>query len=60
MFSEEEDKPGGPAVALISDRLWQRAFNRSKKIPRTGDNAARPELHRDRRHAAGDHFAAGQ
>src|SRR5437660_3947768 len=27
-FSEDEDKVGGPPVVLISDRLWQRAFNR--------------------------------
>src|SRR2546428_9514298 len=27
-FSEDEDKVGGPAVVVISDRLWQRAFNR--------------------------------
>src|SRR5437660_2167262 len=29
-FSEEEDKVGGPPVVVISDRLWQRAFNRDK------------------------------
>jgi putative ABC transport system permease protein len=28
IFSEDEDKVGGPAVAVISDRLWQHAFNR--------------------------------
>src|SRR5436305_10315520 len=27
-FSEDEDKVGSPAVVVISDRLWQRAFNR--------------------------------
>src|SRR5438477_2177204 len=27
-FSEEEDKVGGPPVVVLSDRLWQRAFNR--------------------------------
>src|SRR5246127_5048222 len=27
VFSEDEDQPGAPAVAIISDRLWQRAFN---------------------------------
>src|SRR5256886_282394 len=27
-FSEDEDKVGAPAVGVISDRLWQRAFNR--------------------------------
>jgi putative ABC transport system permease protein len=32
VFSEDEDKIGAPPVAIISDRLWQRAFNRSPKI----------------------------
>jgi putative ABC transport system permease protein len=27
-FSEDEDKVGGPPVVVLSDRLWQRAFNR--------------------------------
>ncbi|MFN2541940.1 MAG: ABC transporter permease, partial [Chthoniobacterales bacterium] len=27
-FSEDEDKVGGPPVVVISDRLWQRTFNR--------------------------------
>ncbi|HTD01761.1 MAG TPA: ABC transporter permease, partial [Chthoniobacterales bacterium] len=31
-FSEEEDKVGAPPVVVISDRLWQRAFNRDAKI----------------------------
>jgi len=31
-FGEEEDKIGGPPVVVISDRLWQRAFNRDPKI----------------------------
>ena len=31
-FSEDEDKIGAPPVVLISDRLWQRAFNRDPKI----------------------------
>jgi putative ABC transport system permease protein len=32
VFSEEEDKPGAPGVAVISDRLWQHVFNRSPQI----------------------------
>ena len=32
VFSDEEDKPGAPAVAIISDRVWQRVFNRSPQI----------------------------
>lgn len=31
-FSEDEDKPGAPALAVLSDRLWDRAFNRDPKI----------------------------
>src|SRR5436853_3553580 len=27
-FSQDEDKVGAPPVVVISDRLWQRAFNR--------------------------------
>src|SRR5690242_908343 len=27
MFTEDEDKAGAPAVVIISDRLWRRAFN---------------------------------
>jgi putative ABC transport system permease protein len=32
VFSEDEDKAGAPPVAIISDRIWQRAFNRSPQI----------------------------
>jgi putative ABC transport system permease protein len=31
-FSEEEDKVGAPPVVVISDRLWQRAFNRNAGV----------------------------
>jgi len=31
-FGEDEDKVGAPPVVVISDRLWQRAFNRGPKI----------------------------
>ena len=30
--SEDEDKVGGPPVVVISDRLWQRAFNRDAGV----------------------------
>jgi putative ABC transport system permease protein len=32
IFSEDEDKVGAPPVAVISDRLWQRAFNRDPSV----------------------------
>jgi putative ABC transport system permease protein len=31
-FSEEEDKAGGNRLAVISDGLWQRAFNRDPAV----------------------------
>ena len=31
-FSEDEDKVGAPLVVVISDRLWQRAFNRDPDV----------------------------
>ncbi len=31
-FSEEEEKAGGPQAVIISDRLWQRVFNRDPEV----------------------------
>jgi len=31
-LNEDEDKVGAPPVALISDRLWQHAFNRDPSV----------------------------
>jgi putative ABC transport system permease protein len=31
-FSEDEDKVGAPPVVVLSDRLWQRAFNRDPGV----------------------------
>jgi putative ABC transport system permease protein len=31
-FSQEEDKVGAPAVAVISDRLWRRVFNADPSV----------------------------
>jgi len=31
-FTEDEDKPGAPPLAVISDRLWDRLFHRDPKI----------------------------
>jgi len=32
LFTESEDKPGGPRLVLISDRLWRRQFNANPAI----------------------------
>jgi len=32
LFSEDEDKVGASPVVVISDRLWQRAFNRDPSV----------------------------
>jgi putative ABC transport system permease protein len=32
VFTEEEDRVGGPLVAVISDRLWQRIFSRDPNV----------------------------
>jgi putative ABC transport system permease protein len=32
VFTEEEDRFGGPAVCVISDKLWYRVFNRDPNI----------------------------
>jgi putative ABC transport system permease protein len=32
VFTEEEDRVGGPMVAVISDRLWQRLFARDPNV----------------------------
>ncbi|MBI2402671.1 MAG: ABC transporter permease [Gemmatimonadetes bacterium] len=31
-FTEEEDRPGGPAVVLISEDLWERLFQRDPAV----------------------------
>jgi predicted permease len=31
-FTAEEDKPGGPNVVMISDRLWRRNFNADPRV----------------------------
>ncbi|MBA2622336.1 MAG: ABC transporter permease [Chthoniobacterales bacterium] len=31
-FSEDEDKPGAPALVVLSERLWDRAFGRDPNI----------------------------
>src|SRR3954466_9219635 len=31
-FTEDEDKPGAPSLAVISDRLWDRAFHRDPNV----------------------------
>ncbi|PZR72682.1 MAG: permease [Chthoniobacterales bacterium] len=31
-FNEDEDKPGAPALVVLSDRLWDRVFHRDPQI----------------------------
>jgi predicted permease len=31
-FTEDEDRPGAPTLAVISDRIWDRAFHRDPQI----------------------------
>jgi predicted permease len=31
-FTEDEDKPGAPSLVVLSDRLWDRGFNRNPNI----------------------------
>ena len=31
-FSSDEDRPGGPHVVLISQRMWQQRFNRDASV----------------------------
>ena len=35
-FSAEEDKPNGPSVVLLSDRLWRRKFNADPRVIGSG------------------------
>ena len=35
LFTESEDRPGGPPFVLISDRLWRRQFNANPAIINT-------------------------
>ena len=32
VFTEEEDRLGGPALAVISDRIWKRVFSRDPNV----------------------------
>ena len=38
VFTEEEDRPNGPLVAVISDQLWQRVFDRDPGVLRRALN----------------------
>ena len=43
LFADDEDRPGGPAVALVSDELWHRHFGGARDvIGRTLDLEGRP------------------
>ena len=57
-FTEDEDKPGAPALVVLSDRLWDRAFNRDPQIIGRVLNFHGRAIHRHRYHAARNGFAA--
>ena len=50
-FSAEEDRPGGPKVVVLSDKLWRGTFLADPGIVGKGHHAGWRALHRDRRHA---------
>ncbi len=58
-FSEEEDRVGGPALVVISDRLWERIFQRDPAVLPPRDPASQPAIHRHRRDAGRDGVTAG-
>ena len=35
-FSGDEDRPGGPSVVMLSDRLWRRKFNADPRVIGSG------------------------
>ena len=56
-FSEEEDRVGGPQLIVISDRLWERLFQRDRQVLGRSHLVRCKPLHGHRRDAAGDDFA---
>ena len=48
----EEDKPGKPPVAILSDRLWKRLFHSDPEIVGKSISAQRQSVHGGRRAAA--------
>ena len=50
-FTADEDRPNGPAVAVLSHRLWMRAVQRRSGVDRPLDHAARRAAHDRRRDA---------
>ena len=52
-FLAEEDRAGGPPVAMISYSLWQRRFGGSARLARQDDHSRLAALHSDRRSASG-------
>ena len=51
VFTNEEDKPGGTPVVVLSYRLVAAAVRRSNEHSQSGNHAQRQELHRHRRDA---------
>ena len=58
VFTEEEDRVGGPLVAVISDRLWQRIFSRDPNVLGPRRELRQSAVHHRRGHAAADVLAA--
>ena len=58
VFTEEEDRVGGPLLAVISDRLWDRIFSPRSQRPGTDRELWQPALHHHWDHAAADVFSA--
>ena len=58
VFTEEEDRVGGPLLAVISDRLWQRVFSRDPNVLGRSVNFGNQPYTDHRGHAAADVLAA--
>jgi putative ABC transport system permease protein len=57
VFTGEEDRVGGPQLAVISDKLWQRVFLPRPEHPWTQCQLRESALHHNRGDAAGDVLA---
>ena len=53
-FSAEDDRPGAPAVVLLSYTVWQSRYGGDRSVDRPRDSRERGTGDDCRRHAAGD------